>query len=347
MMSANLTLPASRSILKPAPSSAENPTMTVSAALNVPPILTLPLTVSRYRLRFIAQEPLRLPAYAGSTWRGAFGHALKRLVCVTREPHCPDCLLYRSCSYPYLFETPPDPAIALLRKYPAAPHPFLLRPPADTRRPLAEGEETPLGLTLFGHGHRYLPYIIHALDQAAAQGLGAPRGRLALAAVEQNVATGWTPIYQPDGPLTPISPQIPEPPPCPERLTLHINTPLRLAVDNDHVTPETFRFTHLFGSLLRRISLLIAFHSDAPLTTDFAALARAADAVPLTAVRLHWRDWNRYSSRQRNTVPMGGLVGEIELNGAGLEPFWPWLWLGQWTHAGKGAVMGLGGYRID
>ena len=97
----NLTLPAGRSILKPASSSAENPTMTVSAALNVPPIITLPLTVSRYRLRFIAQEPLRLPAYAGSTWRGAFGHALKRLVCVTREPHCPDCLLYRSCSYPW------------------------------------------------------------------------------------------------------------------------------------------------------------------------------------------------------------------------------------------------------
>ncbi len=333
-----------RLILKPALSSAETAAMTVS---NPIPVITLPLTVSRYRLHFIAQEPLRLPAYAGSAWRGAFGHALKRLVCVTHEPHCPDCLLYRSCSYPYLFETPPDPAIALLRKYPAAPHPFLLHPPADTRRPLTEGEETLLDLTLFGHGHRYLPYIIHALDQAAARGLGTHRGRLALAAVEQQVATGWTPIYQPDGPLTLQPPHIPEPPPCPERLTLRIDTPLRLAVDNDHITPDTFRFTHLFGSLLRRVSLLIAFHGDAPLTTDFAVLARAADAIPLITTRLRWRDWNRYSSRQRNTVPMGGLVGEIELNGGGLEPFWPWLWLGQWTHAGKGAVMGLGGYRID
>ncbi len=146
-----------------------------------PPVpIALPLTVSRHRLRFIAQEPLRLPAYAGSAWRGAFGHALKRLVCVTREPRCPDCLLYRSCTYPCLFETPPDPAVALL----------------------------------------------------------------------------------------------------------------------------------------------------------------------LAATRLRWRDWSRYSSRQWTAVPMGGLVGEIELNGLGLEPFWPWLWLGQWTHAGKGAVMGLGGYRV-
>ena len=326
--------------------------MNVSAPLRAAPLeplpasAALPLTVARYRLRFIAQEPLRLPAYAGSAWRGAFGHALKRLVCVTREPHCPDCLLYRSCSYPYLFETPPDPAVVVLRKYPAAPHPFLLRPPADTRRPLATGAETALDLNLFGHGHRYLPYVLHALDQAAEHGLGTYRSRLALTEVLQQIAVGWIAIHQPDRPLTPLPPAIPQPPPCPERLTLILETPLRLAVDNDHITPETFRFTHLFGSLLRRISLLIAFHGDQPLKTDFAALARAADAVPLAATRLRWRDWSRYSTRQRTAVPMGGLVGEVELNGAGLEPFWPWLWLGQWTHVGKGAVMGLGGYRI-
>jgi len=45
-------------------------------------------------------------------------------------------------------------------------------------------------------------------------------------------------------------------------------------------------------------------------------------------------------------VKMGGLIGEIGLEGADLEPFWPYLWLGQWTHAGKGVVMGLGRYRI-
>ena len=310
---------------------------------------TVPLTlpVARHRLHFVAQEPLRLPAYAGSAWRGAFGHALKRLVCVTRESRCPDCLLYRSCSYPYLFETPPDPAVAALRKYPAAPHPFLLRPPADTRRPLATGEETVLDLSLFGHGCRYLPYAIHALDQAAERGLGGNRGRLALMAVDQEDGAGWNRIYQPGTPLTPQSPRIPQPPPVPSRIMLVFETPLRLAVDNDRITPERFRFTHLFGSLLRRISLLMAFHTDRLLEADFAALARAADAVSLIAVRLRWRDWNRYSSRQQAVVPMGGLIGEVELDGAGLESFWPYLWLGQWTYAGKGAVMGLGGYRIE
>ena len=82
------------------------------------------LQLARYHLVFQSADSLRLPEYTGSAWRGVFGHALKKLVCVTREPACPGCLLYRSCVYPYIFETPPDPAVGQLTKYTAAPHPY-------------------------------------------------------------------------------------------------------------------------------------------------------------------------------------------------------------------------------
>jgi hypothetical protein len=119
------------------------------------------LPVARYRLTFRAASSLRLPPYTGSAWRGAFGHALKRLACVTREPTCPPCLLYRSCIYPYLFETPPDPGVGKLTRYTAAPHPFVLIP--DERGGHIEaGETLSLNLNLFGHGNRYLPHVIYA-----------------------------------------------------------------------------------------------------------------------------------------------------------------------------------------
>ena len=100
-----------------------------------------------------------------------------------------------------------------------------------------------------------------------------------------------------------------------------------------------------FAALLRRISLLATFHADAPLEADFAGLSRAGWTVRHRAARRRWHEWVRYSSRQDALLQMGGLVG-IELDGVGLEQFWPYLWLGQWTDAGKGAVMGLGRYRL-
>src|SRR5262249_47261833 len=83
------------------------------------------LDMCRYRLRLRALEDASLPAFLGSTLRGAFGHALKRAVCVMRKRDCEQCLVGDRCLYPYLFETPPG-ASHLLRGQIRAPHPFIL-----------------------------------------------------------------------------------------------------------------------------------------------------------------------------------------------------------------------------
>jgi hypothetical protein len=310
------------------------------------------LPLGRYRLHWQALEVVRLPPFAGSAWRGAFGHALKRLVCVTREPVCPDCLLFRSCLYPYLFETPPDPAVGKLTRYTAAPHPFVLRPGPVRSQPLAPEEELVLEVILFGQGNRLLPYVIHALERAGQRGLGSGAGRLQLERVAQATAdeTGWRVLRRAGEPLQAWQPVELLPPPCPVAVKLVVETPLRLKREEHNVTPESFEFAALFGNLLRRISLLTAFHTETPLETDFAGLMQRARAVRSLGTRLRWQDWTRYSSRQGRPVQMGGVVGEITLAGAEAEAelasFWPYLWLGQWTHAGKGTSMGLGQYRV-
>jgi len=272
----------------------EEPLMAADARPNPAVRPSLPLAV--YRLEFAALQPIHLPAYAGSAWRGAFGHALKKLVCATREPACPTCLLYRSCIYPYLFETPPDPEAGKLRKYPAAPHPYLLRPGPGGVHPT--GAIIHVDAVLFGHGNRHLPYLLHAFDRAGQRGVGQGDGRLELSRVMQRAPEGdWRPIYRPGEALRPLPTTIPEPPPVPARLMLHLLTPLRLTEDNRLISQDRFRFHHLFSSLLRRISLLIAFHADEPLEADFAGLTRAARAVALAGARLRWHDWTRYSSR--------------------------------------------------
>lgn len=306
---------------------------------------TLPsLPLTSFEFRFACAEPNGLPAYPGSAWRGALGWSLKRTVCVVRRTACPDCLLYHTCVFPYVFETPPPPDTEKMRKYHAAPHPFVLR-----IEPGQSGPHYRLGLTLIGRAERQLPYFVHALAEAGQQGLGRHRHRFDLLEVRQGVGPAldaWERIYSPDQALR-LHPAAAMPvPPVPDWFTVHLQTPLRLKRDEHLVTPARFRFADLFLSLLRRLSLLTYFHTDRPLEADFPSLAAAARAVEHHDQQLQWYDWTRYSSRQDTTLDMGGLVGQILLQGSAVAAFWPYLWLGQWIHAGKGATLGLGRYRI-
>lgn len=300
---------------------------------------------ARFRFHFATPPEARLPAWTGSMWRGALGHALKRTVCVTRIRNCPECLLYRDCAYSYVFETPPAPGSAKMRRYTAAPHPFVLEPERD----VAAGRHV-LGLTLIGRANHYLPYLVHALARAGREGVGRDRAPFALVEVSQDagvVADDWRTIHVPGESLDPLPPAMPTPPPPPARALIRFVTPLRVQRDSDLVTPAQFRFADLFGPLLRRVSMLAYFHTDAPFETDFAALMSRAREAWLARADLGWQELTRYSSRQRTEMKMGGVVGEIALAGRDLAPFWPILWLGQWLHAGKATSMGLGRYVIE
>ena len=85
---------------------------------------------------------------------------------------------------------------------------------------------------------------------------------------------------------------------------------------------------------------------------DWGQAARQAAHVSaslLDARDLHWFDWVRYSSRQKQEMTLGGVLGRWTLHGPtdALASAWPWLWLGQWLHAGKNATMGMGAFSME
>ena len=306
------------------------------------------LPIARYRFRFRALTSIQFPAYAGSTWRGAFGHALRRTVCITREPECTHCLLWRSCVYSQVFETPAGHE-PLLEKIPNAPHPYIMQPLATSGRQYAPGETFELHLTLLGAAIAHLPYLIHALQQVGERGIGKGDGRYGLEEVQQETLAGsdvWQTVFTPEGGLQAFAGSVPLVPPLPERVRVVLQTPFRVLQEGTPVRSGRFSFQLFMNTLMRRVSLLHAYHAGVALEADFKALSQQTATIALQNAALHWHEWSRYSNRQHSKVQMGGLVGSFELAGAGLEDFWPWLWLGQWVHAGKGAVMGMGGYTL-
>lgn len=70
-----------------------------------------------------------------------------------------------------------------------------------------------------------------------------------------------------------------------------------------------------------------------------------ARAVETVSSELHWIEQERYSNRQQRGTPIGGFVGQVTYRGDFTE-FLPYLVLGTYTHVGKGATFGLGGYEV-
>lgn len=59
----------------------------------------------KYHFSCIFTGPASLPAFKGSTFRGVFGVALKKVVCALKHQECPACLLRGQCLYARIFET--------------------------------------------------------------------------------------------------------------------------------------------------------------------------------------------------------------------------------------------------
>jgi hypothetical protein len=307
-----------------------------------------PLHLTRYRFDCIAQTPIRLPDYAGSLLRGAFGRALRQVACITREKDCAPCTLKRACPYTAVFAPGrPEQPHPLLQNS-DIPAPYVIEPPLWGARIVAPGESFCFHMVLIGRAREHLPILILAWRRALARGLGPGDGTGDIAAVAtetgQIVHTPMQGSIAAHESAAPSAPTFIEPP---ATVTLRFSAPLRLQQNGKALPPHRLTPRPLILAAARRASLLAEFHGadSTPPAIDWKALATEADALD-DARRLEWRDWTRYSSRQQQTMTLGGVVGDWTLKG-NFAHAWPWLYLGQWLHIGKETVFGLGGYWLE
>lgn len=137
----------------------------------------------RLRFTLVAEQEALLPAFKGSMLRGAFGHTLRRTVCVMgpQQP-CPTCMLCKQCVYPRLFETliEPDQNVPrFLRGLPTAPRPYVFEP-FDVRLKYGAGDTLQFDLILIGQATELHPFAIFAVEQMSARGLTSRQYRFRL-----------------------------------------------------------------------------------------------------------------------------------------------------------------------
>jgi hypothetical protein len=299
-----------------------------------------------------------LPPYKGSTFRGGFAGTFQRLVCSTGSRKCRPCPVKAECPYAVVFESEPPEGAEALRNYESIPRPFILEPPPEEKTAYAPGEPLVFSLILFGRAVNLLPYFIVTLDEFARRGIGKGRRPFTLeqiAAVNPLTGEGAVIFEGTDRVVRPRDLSV-----TARDVWLYAAgeasggdigaarigfvTPTQIKYGGRPVrTPE---FHTVIRNLLRRVSSMCYFHHGFAYEADFLAIIAVAEAVRITRNHTRWVDWERYSSRQAQKVPLGGLVGEVSYEGP-LSAFWPLLRLGELLHVGKGAVFGQGKIAVE
>jgi hypothetical protein len=296
-------------------------------------------------------ESLDLPAYLGSTLRGAFGHAFRAVACPA--PRECDCPIPTQCPYHLIFETAPPPDAKALRTHDEIPRPFVISPsttPSDQqyRQTFRPGDEVIFELVLIGRAQEFFPYFVVALREV--ERIGRSRRSVELRRIDalardtspnliydvtENLVRGSAPASSLD--------DLDAPPPQ-DRLDIEFLTQTRLKHDGRFVRRPDFHI--LFRRLLGRLSSLARFHCGAPLDTDYRGLIDTAATIQLVSNSTRWVRWARYSSRQDRRMEWEGITGRATYRGD-FGPFWPYLQFGQLTHVGHGCTFGLGKYRLS
>lgn len=311
------------------------------------------IRLSRYKFTLLPQNEMNLRHYLGSTIRGGFGSSFKKIVCCSHEKVCDYCLLKDRCIYSYIFETSPQEGSEKLSNIKNIPRPYIIEPPTFDSAALYSPER-PLRfyLTLIGRAIEYFPYFIVAFQELGRFGLGKGKYKFTVDRVDIQNTPGekLEQIYFPTGKVlnTRYVYSLEDAKNQLEGkdynlLKIKFSSPVRLQANKQLINKPEFRA--FFGSLIRRLSSLSYFHCNSELDIDYKDITSKAEDIKIFENRTSWRDWERYSSRQKSSMKMGGLLGEVTYEG-NLSPFLPYLLFGQWIHTGKNPTFGLGKYEI-
>ena len=311
---------------------------------------------ARYRFTYTVQEPLKMPQHKGNVFRGRFGYMLRHITCVGDAEQCEtQCQFPERCVYSKCFETPVPDDSPMLRGQPYAPHPFILEPPRTGKLDYAPGDTFSCDLTLIGEAINLLPWMVFTFDQIGKRriGLRDRRGQCQLNTVEslpahdsdqpQTIYTAETEMLTDDGLILRLDDVMQATPHTADEIDLEFLTPTSIKVDGKWTSRLTFE--HLIRNLLRRIRFLSYFHCGEDLEVDAPALIKAAGSVT-HHLHLNWLRKDRYSYRAEKSVPMGGFIGKARFIGE-LEPFLPFIYLGEYLHIGHHTAFGFGQYCIN
>lgn len=300
---------------------------------------------SIFLFKIIPDEEIILSKFYGSTIRGGFGYAFKKVLCIFKNRDtCSGCVLSGECAYSILFESKLQNSDAKL-KTSDIPRPYILDIANHKKNIYNKNEILPLKLTLIGDSIKYLPYFFLSIKTLGETGFGYRRKNFTIKSILQQYPEEKE-IYtiednylaKPDAGIlkdighTPLN-----------EIQIKFITPTRIKHNGKFIS--VIEFHHLIRSLVHRITFLAEHWCNTKLDYDWKGLIQKSESIKIAMCKTRWVEFERYSTRQKTTMKFGGIVGEITYKGE-IKEFLPLIHLGSYLHTGKNTTFGLGRYEI-
>ncbi|BDY11956.1 CRISPR system precrRNA processing endoribonuclease RAMP protein Cas6 [Hydrogenimonas cancrithermarum] len=268
-----------------------------------------------HKIDVVAETGYKPPFFAGSMLRGALGVALKQVVCINPAYRCEGCFAAEKCVYYDFYE----------KKNAFHSYRIVSSLGSDRLR---------FGIYLFEEAADRLPYVLSAIKKAFEEsGLGREKERVKIASIR----IGNRLVYDGESfaSLAHIEPSGLDIGTLSSKAHLTFNLPLRMKSEN-RLAREVSLPTLISGIHAR----YRAIKGLSPQKLGYKIRGE------ITSQRMRHLDLYRYSNRQRTRMKLGGLIGEMTLEGLDKQTA-AYLKIGEIIGAGKQTVFGLGDYRLN
>jgi len=256
------------------------------------------------------------PYFSGSMLRGTFGYALKKVVCINPSYKCDGCFAQSNCLYYKLYE----------KQNHFAPYRFDIK---------LNSKKFDFGLYLFNDTCKELPYIISAIVKMLTEyGLTKQDIKVEKFSISVNNKTVFEDNEFKSLDILPKSIKIDNF--CPD-VKIKLLTPIRIKKDNRFLK-ENLELEDILRSIYQRYTELEEGKKVFKLNYEPSYKNAIKALRPQKLVRK--------SNRQKQTMRMDGIVGEMAVLGLDKESY-RLLKIGEIIGVGKQTIMGLGKIEVE
>ena len=295
------------------------------------------LAFSCFKLQFIAMETIHLPPFPGKLFHGALGHALYNFS--QTNGLYPNNNPLRENAYNALFKPEKTISSGALKNINNPPPPYVFRFKNQYALKIPSLHQFSMKILLFGSANQYSAELIEAMRLLGEQGFSQKKARLYYIEQENeptNQGTLPSLIDKPDNIKAPKTPIIPQDPPA--KIRVVFITPY---LANGRLAKSDFDISLWLMGVIRRMALLQNSYSSQQSDTDFLYLKSLTEQITVHDAQLYY-----YKTTQSQKNHTSGLLGFFDLSLIKVKDLWPWLYLGQWIHAGKKTSYGFGRYKL-